>query len=170
MIGHTWRTCQAMVFKQKQLRANKTLKTRASHHALVPANFVNTPHEIMTTHSISGTDSYKPTAIPTTAAPNTAPIPAVTCMPAPCLGSGSILAAATCKPYAVDVAATPLTVVVMTLVAVVLAVHASQLVHGADVLQGPAVHPGQSEGGHLLPPHQAVHGPLRQSDRVDQSL
>lgn len=96
-------------------------------------------------------------------------MPTVTLSPAPsCLSTS--LACATCSPYAVDVAATPLTVFVTTLVAVVLAVHAVQLVHGADVLHGPAVQPGQSDGGHLSPPHQAVQGPERQSERVDQSL
>ena len=57
-----------------------------------------------------------------------------------------------------------------TLVAVVLAVHADHVVHGAEVLQGPAVQPGQSDAGHALPPHQAVQGALRQSDLVYQSL
>jgi hypothetical protein len=80
------------------------------------------------------------------------------------------LAAATCSPYAVVVAAVPLIVVVTTLVAVVEAEHPLQLVHGAELLQGPAVQPGQSDGGHALPPHHAVQGPLRQSERVDQSL
>lgn len=115
------------------------------------------------------TISHNPTATPNTAAATTAPIPIVTLSPAPsCLCTS--LACATCSPYAVDVATTPLTVVVTTLVAVVLAVHALQLVHGADVLHGPAVQPGQSDGGHLSPSHQAVHGPERQSERVDQSL
>jgi hypothetical protein len=94
----------------------------------------------------------------------------VTCAPAPVLASPAVtLAAATCSPYAVVVAAVPLTVVVTTLVAVVEAEQPDQLVHGAEVLQGPAVQPGQSLGGHALPPHQAVQGPLRQLLRVDQS-
>lgn len=59
---------------------------------------------------------------------------------------------------------------VPTLVVVVLAVHPDHVVHGAEVLQGPAVQPGQSEGGHALPPHHAVQGALRQSVLVDQSL
>lgn len=67
-------------------------------------------------------------------------------------------------------ATTPLTVVVTTLVAVVLAVQPAQLVHGGAVLQGPAVQPGQSDAGHLDPSHHAVHGPERQSERVDHSL
>jgi hypothetical protein len=95
----------------------------------------------------------------------------VTLAPAPVLAPSVLtLAAATCNPYAVLVAAVPLIVVVTTLVAVVEAEHADQLVHGAELLQGPAVQPGQSEGGHALFPHHAVQGPERQSDRVDQSL
>lgn len=80
------------------------------------------------------------------------------------------LAAATCNPYAVVGTVVPLTMTVPTLVAVVLAVHPDHVVQGALVLQGPAVQPGQSEGGHALPSHQAVQGPERQSDLVDQSL
>jgi hypothetical protein len=52
---------------------------------------------------------------------------------------------------------------------VVLAVQPDHVVQGADVPQGPAVQPGQSDAGHALPPHQAVHGAERQSLRVDQS-
>jgi hypothetical protein len=80
------------------------------------------------------------------------------------------LAAATCSPYAVVGTTVPLTVIVPTLVAVVVAVHPDHVVQGAFVLQGPAVQPGQSELGHALPSHHAVHGPERQSDLVAQSL
>lgn len=80
------------------------------------------------------------------------------------------LAAATCRPYAVVGVVVPFTIVVPTLVAVVLAVHPDHVVHGAAVLHGPAVQPGQSEGGHALPPHHPVQGPERQSDLVAQSL
>jgi hypothetical protein len=69
----------------------------------------------------------------------------------------------------VVVFAAPSIVVVTTLVAVVLAVQPDHVVQGADVPQGPAVQPGQSDAGHALPPHQAVHGAERQSLRVDQS-
>lgn len=114
---------------------------------------------------------YKPTTTPIKTTPTTAPIPTVIFSPAPVLASPLLaLAAATCNPYAVVVAAVPLIVVVTTLVAVVEAEHPLQLVHGAELLHGPAVQPGQSDGGHALPPHHAVQGPLRQSERVDQSL
>ena len=88
----------------------------------------------------------------------------------PLAPTGVPSAAATCNPNAVVVTTLPLIVVVTTLVAVVDAEHPLQDVHGALVLQGPAVQPGQSDGGHALPSHQAVQGPLRQSDLVDQSL
>lgn len=80
------------------------------------------------------------------------------------------LAAATCSPYAVVGVTVPFTVTLATLVAVVLAVHADHVVQGAFVLHGPAVQPGQSEDGHALPSHHAVHGPDRQSVLVAQSL
>jgi hypothetical protein len=70
---------------------------------------------------------------------------------------------ATWTPYWVAVVSTPLTVVVTALVAVVLAVQPSQLIHGASVLQEPCVQPGQSLSGQALPPHHWVHGPLRQA-------
>jgi len=54
------------------------------------------------------------------------------------------------------------------LVAVVCCVQPDQEAQGAFVLHGPAVQPGQSDGGHALPPHQFVQGPLRMSERVDQ--
>lgn len=91
-------------------------------------------------------------------------------MLAPVVGAALALAAATCNPYAVVGTVVPLTKTVPTLVAVVLAVQPDQVVHGAFVLHGPAVQPGQSEGGHALPSHQAVHGPERQFELVDQSL
>jgi len=80
------------------------------------------------------------------------------------------LTAATWSPYAVVGTVVPLTVTVPTLVAVVLAVQPDHVVQGAFVLQGPAVQPGQSDGGHALPSHHAVQGPERQSDWVAQSL
>ncbi|KAJ4377206.1 hypothetical protein N0V83_000029 [Neocucurbitaria cava] len=123
-----------------------------------------------TTHSTS----HNPTASPNTAAPTATPIPAVTIGTPPPVDpladTGVPCAAATCSPYAVVVTTLPLIVVVTTLVAVVLALHPLHDVHGALVLQGPAVQPGQSEAGHALPSHQAVQGPERQSERVDQSL
>lgn len=77
-------------------------------------------------------------------------------------------AAATCTPYAVPVDTLPETLVVYVLLEVVLAEHPAQVVHGAFVLQGPAVHPGQSVPGQAEPPHQFVHGPLvRHSEFVD---
>lgn len=88
----------------------------------------------------------------------------------PVVAAAVPLAAATCRPYAVVGVVVPFTVAVPTLVAVVLAVQPDHVVHGAAVLQGPAVQPGQSEGGHALPPHHAVHGAERQSDFVAQSL
>jgi hypothetical protein len=113
---------------------------------------------------------YNPTTTPKTAAPITPPIPTVTADPAPVLPLVvCALAAATCNPYPVVTTALPFTVVVTTLVAVVLAVHPDHVVHGALVLQGPAVQPGQSVGGHADWPHHAVQGSERQSLRVDQS-
>jgi hypothetical protein len=113
---------------------------------------------------------YSPTANPATTTPTTAPIPAVTCAPAPELPAfPDCPTAATCSPYAVDVTTEPLTVRVTTLVVVVLCVQPDHEGHGAFVFHGPAVQPGQSDGGHALPPHHAVQGPLRQSERVDQS-
>lgn len=108
-------------------------------------------------------------AIAAAAAPTTAPAPAVGAAPADFVLS-TALAAATCNPYAVVVTTVPLIVVVTTVVDVVLAVHALQLVQGAAVLHGPAVQPGQSDAGHAVPSHHAVHGPLRQSVRVDHPL
>lgn len=116
---------------------------------------------------------YNPTANPNTAtAPIAIPTPAVFIGAAPALPLvvvGSALAAATFNPYAVPTTAVPFTVLVTVLVAVVLAVHADQVVHGAFVLHGPAVQPGQSLAGHALPSHQAVQGAERQSERVDHS-
>lgn len=126
----------------------------------------------------SPTSSHNPTTTPKPK-PRRAtklPIPTVALPPAAFPASPSpfaltpALAALTCSPYAVVVTGLPLTVVVTTLVAVVLASHPLQLVQGAELLQGPAVQPGQSEGGHALPSHHAVQGPDRQSERVDQSL
>ena len=116
--------------------------------------------------------SHNPTANPNTAAPTAIPTPAVTIGTPPVLTVLALgaSAAATCNPYAVVVTALPLIVVVTTLVAVVDAEHPLHVVHGAAVLHGPAVQPGQSDDGHALPSHHAVHGPLRQSDFVDQSL
>ncbi|KNG51845.1 uracil permease [Stemphylium lycopersici] len=143
-------------------------QTRVSTHTPAPQR----------NHSPCHLKPYSPTASPKTAAAAaaaataTAPKPTCTLPPAPVLSSAlaSALAAATCNPYAVDVAAVPLIVVVTTLVAVVLAVQPAQLVHGGELLHGPAVQPGQSEAGHLLPSHHAVQGPSRQSERVAQSL
>ena len=90
-------------------------------------------------------------------------LPVVAAAPVP-------LAAATCNPYAVVGTVVPFTVAVPTLVVVVLAVQPDHVVQGAAVLHGPAVQPGQSDGGHALPSHQAVQGPERQSDFVAQSL
>lgn len=117
---------------------------------------------------------YRPTASANTTAPMASPKPAVfiSALPwlAPVATAPVPLAAATCNPYAVVGTAVPFTVAVPILVDVVLAVQPDQVVHGAFVLHGPAVQPGQSEGGHALPPHHAVHGPERQSVLVDQSL
>ena len=114
--------------------------------------------------------TYNPTASPKTAAPTAIPIPAVTCAPPPVLPALPVWsAAATCNPYPVVVITVPLIVLVTTLVAVVRCVQLDHDAHGAFVFQAPAVQPGQSEGGHALPPHHAVQGPLRQSERVDQS-
>ena len=124
----------------------------------------NTPHNAHTPIA-----PYNPTANPNTATPIKPPTPAVTTGAAPVL-STLPLAAATWSPYAVVTTAVPFTVDVATLVAVVEAVHPDQVVHGAFVLHGPAVQPGQSLAGHALPSHQAVQGPLRQSVLVDQSL
>lgn len=114
--------------------------------------------------------SYSPTARPSAAAPMAIPMPAVTCAPPPELPALPLAPAwATCSPYPVVVITVPLIVLVTTLVAVVLCVQLDHEDHGAFVFHGPAVQPGQSEGGHALLPHQAVQGPLRQSERVDQS-
>lgn len=78
------------------------------------------------------------------------------------------LAAATCSPNAVVTVALPFTVVVTTLVAVVRAEQPDHVVQGAAVLHGPAVQPGQSDGGHAELPHQAVQGCERQAELVDQ--
>jgi len=67
-----------------------------------------------------------------------------------------LVASLTLMPKLVEVSATPLTVVVQTLVAVVVAVQAVQLVHAALELQLPDVQPAQSDDGQPLPPHQAV--------------
>ena len=77
------------------------------------------------------------------------------------------VAAATWMPklVLVVVATVPfvVTTAVTTLVAVVLAVQPDQVVQGALVPHGPLVQPLQVEGGHALPPHQLVHGPLVQA-------
>jgi hypothetical protein len=126
-------------------------------HPISPLHFVSTP-------------SYNPTANPKTAAPTTAPIPTVTPCAPPVLPVVTALAAATCNPNCVETVALPFTVLVTTLVAVVLAEHPAHDVHGADVFHGPSVQPGQSEDGHAEVPHQLVHAPERQSERVAQSL
>ena len=105
---------------------------------------------------------HNPTANPkTAAAPITIPKLSPTCAPAPCAPAPApgALAARTCNPYPVATAAVPLTVSVLTDVAVVTAVQPAQLTHGGDVAQGPAVQPGQSEAGHALPSHHEVQGP-----------
>jgi hypothetical protein len=114
---------------------------------------------------------YKTPTTPMTAAPTTAPIPTVPLPAPPVLPLPVVCAAAalTCRPKAVVTTALPLTVVVTTLVAVVVAEHPAHVVHGAAVLHGPAVHPGQSDAGHALVPHHAVQGSERQSLRVDHS-
>ena len=63
-------------------------------------------------------------------------------------------------PNSVVVSPDPLTVVVTTLVAVVLAAHPVHVVHGASVLHGPLVHPVHVESGHPLVPHHLVQGPF----------
>jgi hypothetical protein len=65
----------------------------------------------------------------------------------------SVLVCVTVEPEVV-------TTLVTTLVAVVLAVQPDQVVQGALVPHGPLVQPLQVEGGHALPPHQLVQGPL----------
>jgi len=63
------------------------------------------------------------------------------------------------------------TVVVITLLAVVLAWQPDHVVHGAsEVPQGPSVQPLQVEAGQALPPHQDVQGPSVQApeEREDQ--
>jgi hypothetical protein len=125
-------------------------------HPLTP-QFIHRPHN--------------PTTTPKTTTATKPPMLTVLLPAAPVSTTFALaLASATCSPNAVVVAGVPLTVVVTTLVAVVSAEHPLQLVHGAELLHGPAVQPGQSDGGHALPPHQAVQGPDRQSERVDHSL
>jgi len=68
-------------------------------------------------------------------------------------------ACATWYPKLVATVWDPLMVVVYTLEAVVLAVQAVQLVHGALELQVPLVQPGQLEAGHLSLSHHEVHAP-----------
>lgn len=70
-------------------------------------------------------------------------------------------------PNSVVVSTDPLTVVVTTLVAVVLAAHPVHVVHGAAVLHGPSVHPVHVESGHPLVPHHLVQGPLSQAPELD---
>jgi hypothetical protein len=65
-------------------------------------------------------------------------------------------------PKPVVVYATPLEVVVKTLVAVTVAEQPVQEVHGADVLHVPLVQPGQVEAGQLPLSHQEVQGPAVQ--------
>ncbi len=68
---------------------------------------------------------------------------------------------ATRRPYEVLMIVLLPEVVVKTLVAVVLAVHPAQLVHGAFVPQGPLVQPDHEGLGQApLEPHQFVHGPV----------
>jgi hypothetical protein len=113
--------------------------------------------------------TYIPPTTPKTTPPTTIPTPILPrpAPPVPVVVVAS--AAATCKPNAVVTTALPFSVVVTTFVAVVFALHPLHVVHGAAVLQGPAVQPGQSVGGHAEVPHHAVQGFERQSLRVDQS-
>ena len=102
--------------------------------------------------------------------PTTTPSPATTIAPTAAVALGippappalpavvAALAAATCNPNAVVTTALPLMVVVTMLVAVVFAAQPDHEVHGGDVPHGPAVQPGQSDGGQAEPPHHAVHG------------
>lgn len=100
-------------------------------------------------------------AVRTGAAAPEEPVEAALALPAP-------VTCATCTPYWVAVVTEPEIVVVTTLVAVVLAVHPAHVVQGADVLQGPFVHPGQSLPGQALPPHQLVQAPLLHAEFVLQ--
>jgi hypothetical protein len=98
------------------------------------------------------------------------PMPTAPLSAPPALPVVTALAAATCSPNSVATDGVPFTVFVTTLVAVVFAEHADHDIHDADVFHGPSVQPGQSLGGHADVPHQAVHAPERQSERVAQSL
>lgn len=124
------------------------------------------------TSSVPQLHPYNPTKTPKAAAPTATTAPAVLIGTAAAELTGvaaakSPSACATLIPYCVAVAATPLlAVVVTTLVAVVLAVHPSQLVHGAVVLHSPSVQPGHSLPGHAELAHHDVHGPDRHAESV----
>ena len=105
-----------------------------------------------------------PTPAPTTAFLPAAALLDVALAAAPVADEAALLACATCTPKAVVVttlAEEPeVTVVVMTEVAVVDALHPVQVVHGALVPQGPLVQPDHVDGGQALFPHQLVQGPV----------
>lgn len=127
---------------------------------LPPLSISDPPHLVLKS-SLPISSSHSPTTTPNPAA-SIAPTAAVALgtPPAPPALDPVVaaLAAATCSPYAVVTTALPLTVVVTTLVAVVRAEQPDHVVHGGDVPHGPAVQPGQSEGGQAEVPHHAVHG------------
>jgi len=66
---------------------------------------------------------------------------------------------ATLTPKEVAVMTVPDDVVVKVLVAVVVAVQAVHVVHGAPELQVPLVQPVQESPGHALPSHHLLQGP-----------
>lgn len=151
------------IIKQPSL-PNSKMKDRLLPCMYLVSNITSiSPH-----HLPSHVITHNPITTPATTTPTTAPTPCVTLAPPPPVLP--TLAAATCNPNAVVTVALPFTVVVTTLVAVVFASHPDQLVHGASVLHGPAVQPGQSVGGHALPPHHLVQGPFSHAELVREPV